>query len=154
TLALLVDSLTNIPSLVNDALGHPRVTGKFALANGVVGVALVYIGTANWGIVGAAAGHLLSSTVMGCAFLLFVHGRTVPVAFAETLRQGFGRSIAVGAAAIGAVLPLKWMLPEHLLATLGVVTLAGLVLGIAGLFLIVGNDDRNAMLALARRLRS
>jgi len=154
TLALLVDSLTNIPSLVNDALGHPRVTGKFALANGVVGVAFVYVGTANWGIVGAATGHLVSSTLMGAAFLLFVHGRTVPIAFAETLRQGFGRSLAVGAVAIGALLPLKWTLPESVVATLGVVTLAGLVLGIAGLFLIVGSDDRNAMLAFARRLRS
>lgn len=154
TLALLVDSLTNIPSLVNDALGHPRVTGTFALANGIVGVAFVYVGTANWGIVGAATGHLVSSTLMGIAFLLFVHGRTVPVAFVETLRQGFGRSLAVGAVIIGALLPLKWTLPESVLATLGVVTLAGLVLGIAGLFLIVGNDDRHAMFAFARRLRS
>lgn len=154
TVALLVDSLTNIPSMVNDALGHPRVTGKFALANGVVGVALVYIGTAGWGIVGAATGHLVSSALMGAAFLLFVHGRTVPIAFAETLRQGFGRSLIVGAAIIGALLPLKWTLPESVLATLGVVTLAGLVLGVAGLFLIVGSDDRNAMLAFARRLRS
>ncbi|HVL75546.1 MAG TPA: polysaccharide biosynthesis C-terminal domain-containing protein, partial [Noviherbaspirillum sp.] len=154
TLALLVDSLTNIPSMVNDALGHPRVTGKFALANGVVGVALVYVGTVNWGIVGAAAGHLVSSAVMGTAFLLFVHGRTVPVAFIETLRQGFGRSLAVGIAVIGVLMPLKWMLPQGVLTTLGVVALAGLTLALAGMLFIVGSDDRNAMLAYARRLRS
>lgn len=154
TLALLVDSLTNIPSLVNDALGHPRVTGKFALANGVVGVALVYLGTTYWGIIGAAGAHLAASLMMGAAFLLFVHGRTVPIAFSETLRQGFGRSIAIGAAIIVLLLPLKWLLPDGVLATLGVLALAGVTLALAGLFFIVGTDDRAAMLAYARRLRS
>lgn len=154
TLALLVDSLTNIPSLVNDALGHPRVTGKFALANGVVGVLLVYLGMSHFGIIGAAAGHLISSTLMGTGFLVFVHGRTVPIAFSETLRDGFGRSIFVGVLIIAVLLPLKWTLPPSIIATLGVVALAGLVLTVAGMFWILGNDDRTAMLALARRFRS
>jgi O-antigen/teichoic acid export membrane protein len=154
TIALLVDSLTNIPSLVNDALGHPHVTGKFALANGVVGVALVYVGTTSAGIVGAATGHLVSSLVMGMAFLFFVHGRTVPITFGETLRQGFGRSLAVGLMIIAGLLPFKWLLPEGIFATLAVVSAAGFALTLAGLFFIVGTDDRAAMLAFARRLRS
>ncbi|HEY4541080.1 MAG TPA: hypothetical protein VIG66_01745, partial [Noviherbaspirillum sp.] len=94
------------------------------------------------------------STLMGAAFLLFVHGRTVPIAFVETLREGFGRSLVVGLAVIAVLLPLKWTLAPSVLATLGVVALAGLTLGLAGLFLIVGSDDRSAMLAFARRFRS
>lgn len=154
TVALLADALTNIPSLVNDALGHPRVTGRFALANGIFGVAMVYLGTSFAGIIGAAGGHLLSSLALGTGFLLFVHGRTVPISFTETLRMGFGRSLAVGMLIIGILAPLKWLLPASLLGTVVIVSAAFLALTLAGLFFIVGVDERAAMLAMARRLRS
>lgn len=154
TLALLVDSLTNIPSLVNDALGHPRVTGRFALANGIVGVGMVYLGTSSYGIIGAASGHLLSSLMLGLGFLLFVHGRTVPITFGESLRKGFGRGIAVGALVICVLMPLKWLAPSGLASTVAIVSAALLTLGLAGLFFIVSVDERAAMLSMARRLRS
>lgn len=154
TLALLVDSLTNVPSLVNDALGHPRVTGRFALANGISGVAMVYIGTQVGGIVGAATGHLLSSLALGVGFLLFVHGRTVPITFVESLRSGFGRSLAIGAAIICVLVPLKWMIPGGLISTIAIVSTALVTLGLAGLFFIVSVDERAAMMSMARRLRS
>lgn len=154
TLALLADSLTNIPSMVNDALGHPRITGRFALANGLGGVLMVYLGTSYGGIVGAASGHLLSSLVLGVSFLVFVHGRTVPIAFAEALRSGFGRSLAVGLLIICVLVPVKWFLPAGLPGTIAVVCAALLTLGLAGLYFIVGVDERAAVLAMARRLRS
>jgi O-antigen/teichoic acid export membrane protein len=153
TLALLVDSLTNVPSLVNDALGHPRVTGRFALANGISGVAMVYIGTHVGGIIGAATGHLLSSLTLGVGFLLFVHGRTVPITFIESLRSGFGRSLAIGAAIICVLVPLKWMIPGGLISTIAIVSTALVALGLAGLFFIVSVDERAAMMSMARRLR-
>lgn len=153
TLALLVDSLTNIPSMVNDALGHPRITGRFALANGLCGVAMVYLGTHIEGIVGAAAGHLLSSLTLCVIFLAFVHGRTVPVALKEALHEGFGRSIAVGTFIICILVPLKWLVPAGLMSTIAIVAAALLSLGLAGLFFIVGVEERAAMLSMARRLR-
>lgn len=154
TVALLVDSLTNIPSMVNDALGHPRITGRFALANGISGVAMVYAGTHLGGIVGAAIGHLLSSMILGLSFLLFVHGRTVPITFAESLRHGFGRSLAIGLLIICALVPIKWLAPEGLLSTVAVVSMALVTLALAGFAFIVGGDERAAMMAMARRLRS
>ncbi|HEY8609356.1 MAG TPA: oligosaccharide flippase family protein [Noviherbaspirillum sp.] len=154
TLALLIDSLTNVPSLVNDALGHPRVTGRFALANGLLGVGMVYLGTKFGGITGAAAGHLFSSLTLGLTFLLFVHGRTVPIAFNDTLRQGFGRSLAVGALIICVLAPLKWLVPEGITSTVVIVSTAIVTLGVAGLFFIVSVDERAAVLSRARRLRS
>jgi O-antigen/teichoic acid export membrane protein len=154
TLALLADSLTNVPSLVNDALGHPRITGRFALANGLCGVAMVYLGTTVGGIVGAASGHLLSSLVLGVGFIVFVHGRTVPIAFADALRDGFGRSLAVGLFIICLLVPVKWLVPAGLAGTIAVVGAALLTLAAAGLFFIAGVDERAAMRAMARRLRS
>lgn len=154
TVALLIDSLTNVPSMVNDALGHPRITGRFALANGLLGVGMVYLGTNMGGIIGAAGGHLLSSLTLGVAFLLFVHGRTVPIAFRETLKMGFGRSLAIGVLIILVLAPLKWLAPAGLLSTVAIVSTAVLTLGLAGLFFIVSVDERAAVLSRARRFRS
>lgn len=151
TLALLVDSFTNIPSLVNDALGHPKVTGKFALARGIIGIALVYVGTLTWGIVGAAAAHLLSSILMTTAFLLYVHGRTVPIPFQETLTQGFGRSLAVGILILGVLFPLKSLFPAGVLGAVAIVSTAIFALFLAGLMFIIGVNERTALRSMVRR---
>jgi O-antigen/teichoic acid export membrane protein len=152
TLALLVDSLTNIPSLVNDALGHPRITGRFALARGLIGVTMVYFGTLAGGIVGAATAHLISSVLMGACFIIYVHGRTVPIALADALREGFGPSLIIGGLVFGALFPAKWLLTDGLLGTFVVVSAAMLALLVAGLRYIVGTDERANLLAMARRL--
>jgi len=154
TAALLIDSLTNIPSMINDALGHPRITGRFALANGVLGIAMVYLGTKFGGMMGAAAGHLISSLIICTIFLLFVHGRTVPVSIGESLRSGFGRSLLVGLVVIGSLLPVKWLLSGGLVGTLAIASAGALTLAVAGLVFIVNIEERTAMLAVARRFRS
>lgn len=84
-LAQWVDSMTHLPSLVNDGLGHPRVSGSLALVRAAMGLGLIALGVAQAGIVGAAWGHLLASLVMSAVFLVYVHGRTVPVALGALL---------------------------------------------------------------------
>lgn len=152
TLALLADSLTNIASLVNDGLGHPRVTGRFALARGLVGVGMVYVGTVTGGVIGAAAAHLLASLMMATLFLLYVHGRTVPIPLTDTLRVAWLPSFAIGGAGLLVFLPLKLMLPEGVSGTLLLITLALLALVAAGLVFIVSQDERAALAAAVRRL--
>jgi hypothetical protein len=49
---------------------------------------------------------------------------------------------------------MKWLVPHSLLATIAIVSTALLTLGLAGLFFIVNVDERAAMVAMARRLRS
>lgn len=154
TIGLLIDSLTNIPAMVNDALGHPRVTGKFALARGIIGVALVYIGTLTAGIVGAAVAHLAASALMSALFLWYVHGRTVPISIGETLRDGLGRSVGVGLLIFGVLFPLKWIIEDSLLGTVAIVSGALLTLALAGIVFVVRVDERAALMAVARRFRS
>ncbi len=154
TLALLFDSLTNVPSMVNDALGHPRVSGTFALLRGLLGVGLVYAGVSIAGITGAATAHLVGALLLSGGFIFYVHGRTVPIPLIDTLREGWGRSIAVGLLIFGVLFPLKWLLPSSLLATLLIVSTAVMVLAAAGIKLIVGVDERAALLAVARRFRN
>lgn len=154
TLGLLADSLTNIPSMVNDALGHPRISGRFALMRGLIGVGLVYIGTLAGGIVGASVAHLVASLLMSTLFLWYVHGRTVPISLQETLSEGFGRSLGIGLVIFCILFPLKWLFPPGIFGTVAIVSMALLALGLAGLAFIVNVDERAALLAVARRLRS
>jgi O-antigen/teichoic acid export membrane protein len=92
-LSQFIDSLTSLPSLVNDGMGHPRVSGMFALARAAFGLVVVWIGVDGWGIVGAAWGHLIASVLLTCAFLLAVHGRTVPARMKDLLRQAYLPSV-------------------------------------------------------------
>lgn len=102
-LSQFVDSLTSMPSLVNDGMGHPRFSGMFALARALVGLVVVYLGVAGWGIDGAAWAHLLASVVLTGAFLAAVHGRTVPTRLGELARKAYLPSVSgVGAVALAA----------------------------------------------------
>lgn len=153
-LANLVDSMTNVPSLVNDALGFPKVTGKFALAKGLIGVGLVYLGTLYAGITGAAIAHLAASLLLGALFLWFVHGRTVPITLGSTMKEGFGRSLLVGLLVFSVLLPAKWLFPAGVMTTLAITAMACLFLAFAGFAFVVSVDDRAALLAMARRFKS
>jgi O-antigen/teichoic acid export membrane protein len=88
-LSQCIDSLTALPSLVNDGMGHPAVTGSFAMARALLGLATVYAGVLLAGIDGAAWGHLAASVVMTTVFLHYVHGRTVPVALRVVVTSAY-----------------------------------------------------------------
>jgi len=154
TFALLVDSLTNIPSLVNDALGHPRVTGFFAFARGILGLVVVFIGAKMFGIVGAAAAHLLTAILLTGLFLTYVHGRTLPISFSESVRRGWGPSFAVGIAIFCCMVALKWFIPSGLASTLVVVFVAILFLSAAGLAFVVSSQERSAIFKVVQRFQS
>ena len=151
TFALLVDSLTNIPSLVNDALGHPRVTGFFALSRGILGIALVYLGATNFGIIGAATAHLVSAVLLTMIFLVYVHGRTIPITFSESIRKGWGPSFAIGLLVFGCMVLFKWFIPAGLLNTIVIVFTTLLTLGLAGFVFIVTSEERAALLKVVQR---
>jgi O-antigen/teichoic acid export membrane protein len=100
-LSQFIDSLTSLPSLVNDGMGHPRFSGMFALARAVFGLVVVWLGVDGWGIAGAAWGHLIASVLLTCAFLVAVHGRTVPARLADLARHAYLPSVfGVGLVAV------------------------------------------------------
>lgn len=150
TLALLADSLTTLPSLVNDGLGHPQVSGRFALLRGLAGVPLVYAGTRLAGIEGAALAHLMASLLMCALFLAYVHGRTVPVGLAQVWSLCWRPGLLVGSAAALAMVPLKWLLDARLPGLPGLLLLlaaSGATLLLAGLAFVVRPDERAALLS-------
>jgi O-antigen/teichoic acid export membrane protein len=131
-LAMFAESLTNLPSLVNDGLGHARISGLFAISRAIVGLALTWTLAKSAGIAGVAAGHLIASLLLSGAFILYVHQRTVPFSLGAYLRNGLGTSLLF----VGMPAVLIWALrPE------GMLSLAYTLLGsaaCAALFTLIG----------------
>jgi O-antigen/teichoic acid export membrane protein len=153
-LSQFVDSLTNLPSLVNDGMGHPRVSGTFALVRALLGLVVVYLGVLWWGIDGAAWGHLLASVVLTTAFLLAVHGRTVPTRLARLASQAYlPAMLPVGLVALAAAL-CRPLAGDQLLDQVLLVLLTGALLAVCGAVLVIDKDDKTLAWAKVKGLLS
>ncbi|ODS67740.1 MAG: hypothetical protein ABS43_29825 [Bordetella sp. SCN 67-23] len=146
-LASLADSLTNAPSLINDGLGHPHITGGFALARALFGVTLTLVFVHQLGMMGAAWAQLVTSAVMAGLFLIYVHGRSVPVSLRGYLRIVVAPSLPVVGLAIVVVYLRFGASPLTLAETLLVVMLEGFALGVYALLFVFRRADRLALLA-------
>jgi O-antigen/teichoic acid export membrane protein len=140
-LSQFIDSLTSLPSLVNDGMGHPRFSGLFALARAAFGLLVVYLGVAGWGIDGAAWGHLIASVLLTAAFLVAVHGRTVPTRLGDLARKAYLPS-AFGVMIVGLLAYAGNRLFDGgpLDLVLLVLLTGGLLLGYGSLFVIEKSD--------------
>jgi len=150
-----VDSLTNLPSLMNDGLGHPRVSGLFAVTRAVVGLGILYVGVLWLGGVGAAWAHLAASALATVAFIAYVHGRTVPVTVSRLLTHGFVRPLSV-LSAVAVVCVAQWLwLP---LQSLPMFLLCGLfstgLLIVAGWQWVLTDEHRSSLATRLGSLRS
>lgn len=156
TTAMMIDSLSNLPSLMNDAIGHPRVTGYFAIARAVTGVGLLTAGTVVAGIIGTAAGHLLGSLLVTGTFLLYVHGRkgSVPVDFKRLLLQAYLPSFVVGSLTAAVASITKPDTPASLPSLLPHGLFVSLLYLILALFLLVNAGHRAWLLARLRIWRA
>jgi len=153
-LSQFIDSLTSLPSLVNDGMGHPRYSGMFALARASFGLLVVYLGVAGWGIDGAAWGHLAASTVLTCAFLAAVHGRTVPTGLGELVRKAYLPSVAgVGLIALAAHAGNRVFDGGPLDLGLLVLLTSGLLLAYGSLF-VIDKGDKETVRARLKSLVS
>lgn len=94
-LAAVINSMTNVPSLVTDGLGKTRVTGLFAITHAVVGFGATVGGIRVWGVQGAAAAQLATSLVMMALFNAYAAGRSVPWSLASYLRSSVLPSVPV-----------------------------------------------------------
>jgi hypothetical protein len=147
-LSQCIDSLTALPSLVNDGMGHPAVTGGFAMARALLGLATVYVGVLLADIDGAAWGHLVASTIMTTIFLRYVHGRTVPVALRAVVSRAYLPG-ALGLSGIAiAALVAQGAAPQGLAAfvSVGVATCAALA--VYGALVIAAPADRHRIRAI------
>lgn len=152
--ASLIDSLTNAPSLVNDGLGHPHVTGGFAVSRALLGVTLTLLLVKELGMIGAAWAQLVVSVLMTVLFLVYVHGRSVPVRLLDYVRVVIAPSLPILAIALGMVYVRLGNLPLSMTQTFLVLLLQGLALGAYAMIFIFRRVDRLALLSRLRAPRS
>ncbi|MFC4933138.1 lipopolysaccharide biosynthesis protein [Massilia sp. GCM10023247] len=141
-LSQFVDSLTSLPSLVNDGMGYPRLSGLFAVGRALAGLGSVWLGVAGWGIDGAAWGHLAASLVFTSVFLVVVHGRTVPTRLARLCAHGYLPGLG---AAAGAALVAGWAQACCGHSALGFALALGAtsgLLAVLGMLFVVEGEDR------------
>lgn len=144
---LLIDSLTNLPSLITDGLGRPAVTGTVAASRVSLGLLFVFVGVSHAGIIGAAMGQLASAVIGGSLFLWYAHGRTVPVSFARVASEALlptGGALAPG---VLCLVLLKDLASVSLVYFMLVVGLSGIVFAVSALGVIVSSADRTRFLA-------
>ena len=153
-LATFIDSLTNIPSLVNDGLGTPRNTGLFAIARAALGLGLGYLAIKWGGILGAALAQLFVATLLTTAFVVMihrVHRKSLGVGLAGIFRSAWlpasGLPVALALASLlwRDRTPLSLPYAAAMMLGLGLVCLAW------GWWVVLYPADRLRVLALVRQ---
>lgn len=153
TLSSLVDSLTNAPSLINDGLGRPHITGSFAISRAIVGVSLTLVLVNFYGVLGAGIAQFVTSMLMGGLFVAYVHGRSVPVRLRDFLQVVVQPCLPVLlVAAIVAVL-LHGQSPLSPFRTVGLLLVESLILAVFGLVFVFRSSDRAALWSRLRPTR-
>lgn len=149
-IASLVDSTTNLPSLVNDGLGRPKVTGLFAVGRALLGLAVIYGLVTRFGILGAAIGHLIASCVVATAFLVYVHKRSIPFSLVELFRRSYVCTLPAlfGLFVAGSLLKPEKLSLAALLITAGTVAI---LYALYGYRYVLATDHRSAIGAFVRR---
>jgi O-antigen/teichoic acid export membrane protein len=148
--AVFTDSMTNLPSLVNDGLGHPRISGSTALLRAAAGLLAAWLAVREHGILGAALAQATVSLVATAGFAVFVHGRTVPVGLGAWSRQALAPIAPLLALVAGAAFWGLQREPLALPAAFGLLLAWLVVLAVYGWGVIVRPDHRQRLLAHLR----
>ena len=107
---LLVDSATNVPSLVNDGLGRPQITALASLLRAGLGVVAAAVALAVGDIVMLAVAQLGVAVVVAAGFLWVVHRQSLPWRWHEVAGPVYGLNAVV--LLVGtALLALRWHAP-------------------------------------------
>lgn len=124
SLGMFLDSLTNLPSLINDGLSFPHITGSFALSRAVFGVIALLIGAKFGGLTGVAFSYMLSSLIFSIAFLLFVHKKTLRMSLMQVINQAFLVPVFISIVAVLATLMARVFLPQSIVTSISEFILA------------------------------
>lgn len=148
---LLADALTQVPSLVNDGLGRPRITAVAAMLRATLGVAAAWLALRQGGVVALALSQLLASLVVALGFVWWVHRQSLPWTLAQVARPVYGLNAAL--LALGAALAAwRWQAPLLAPAAFAAALLVMLALLAAlGWGRVLAAADRQRLRRIARR---
>ncbi len=148
---LLVDSATNVPSLVNDGLGRPHLSAVAAMLRAALGVATMVWVLARFDIVALAWSQLGVTLLVSAGFIAVVHRRSLPWRLADVARPVYALNAVV--LTVGSVvLAARWQQPVLAPGAFAAsVSLTTLLLGGIGWTLVLRPAHRQRLLDLVRR---
>jgi len=111
-LGYFVNTLTNIPTLVNDGLNYPKVTGYFAMTRAIIGVIALLIGAKYYGLTGVAEGYSISSIVMGTIFIFYVHKKTIKISLLKVFKEAYLKPFMLTTVVVSVILILRSVVPS------------------------------------------
>lgn len=141
-IALFFDSLTSIPSLINDALGRPRNTGLFAIARAILATLLIWLFAMSGEVGTAALGHTVAAVILGSGFLVFIHAKSLPWKLMHLFLKAYLRPLLILMAIAICVIAYKsgTLLTLTQAFSFGIAT--AVTLALAGWYLIVETGQR------------
>lgn len=148
-LALFLDSFTNIPSIVNDGLGTPHISGTFAVIRAALGLTAGFIGISTHGILGAAVAQLIVTVIQANSFIFYVHhvhGKKLGVRFSELIIKSWLPVLYLPLAIFAIGYYFGNREPLSILQSAGVLFLSGVLCAIYGWYVVIEPDDRDKLL--------
>lgn len=131
SIGMFLDSLTNLPSLVNDGLSFPQVTGAFAMTRAIFGLITLLIGAKLYGLLGVAVSYTISSMIFTAIFMLYVHENTIRISLKTLVREAFMKSTLFVVGIVIAIILLRCFIAP---TTVNVVAELVVVIVLFGLF--------------------
>ncbi len=106
-IGFLFNTTTGLPSLVNDGIGHPKVTSTFAFVSGAISVVFLFIFGKIYGLVGIAIGYSASSILMAVMFNVYIHDKVIGISWKEIIRTSYLSAIVFSLCAVTVVIFLR-----------------------------------------------
>jgi len=155
SIGYLFNTTTGLSSLMNDGIGHPKVTSIFAFIHGAVAVLMLISFGSLYSLNGIAIGYSVSSMIMAVIFNTYVHTKVIRVSWREIIRTSYLGGILFLALIAPTFILLKAnnILPEFTITVLifEVLILTLLYLIFAYLF-VLDKDDKLLVVSLISKM--
>jgi O-antigen/teichoic acid export membrane protein len=148
TLALYLITMTQVPSLVLNGLGHVRITGLFSVAGAGLYFALMYPLTSIMGVSGIAASLLASRLVMVPIFLVYANRKVIGLPMVKLLGAVYIKPVSLGLFMWLLLVSLPLERVHNIFLLIGTMAVTGaLYLGVAIGIGIIKPGERQAMIS-------
>ncbi|MBI5591084.1 MAG: flippase [Deltaproteobacteria bacterium] len=127
TSALYLISMTYVPSLVLNGLGHVKITGMFSVTSACLNLAFIYPFSSIMGVSGVAVSLLVSQIVMVPLFLIFANRCIVGCTIVKLLREVHVKPVALGVLLLTAARALPIDGIRNIFLLMGAMALTGIL---------------------------
>ncbi|GBC63752.1 flippase [Desulfonema ishimotonii] len=89
TLSFYMDAFTNVPAIVVNGLGRPKITGLFALANAIINLTLIYPLAKIMGINGIAIAFFVSNIGIAPVFIFYANNKVLGFPLSALIKKAY-----------------------------------------------------------------